>query len=240
MNRFLAHFVLERKNRLKKYRNRFGGKFYVRENLTQERRVLWYSYNYKWIRNGKIFVKKYAKSRPIKVLSEFVLNELIATQREPIVPAPVLKLNKPTVADNSSQHKPEMAVNGNVKSQAPGNVLPLPCIPHHSPNRVLKSTNSKPLQKSFLLRPHIKSSQVQENVPQINLSMHDSFFEPSTSGGHERHIYMPYYTPYEQTNFRYRNSLLSPASRAEYQSRYSSVRQAYRNRNNGGGGFSPH
>ena len=109
VNRFLAHIVLERKNRLKKFRNRYGGKFFIRENLTLNRRMLWdlvesklHSYRFKWIKNGKIFVKKYAKSWPIKVQSELVLNQLIAKQNEPIVPATAL--NMPSKPEEKKYH----------------------------------------------------------------------------------------------------------------------------------------
>ena len=242
VNRFLAQFVLERKNWLKKYRNRFGGKFFVRENLTLNRRILWdlvesklHSYKFKWIKNGKIFVKKYAKSRPIHVQSELVLDQLITNLSRPIVPAPVLKM--PAVPNDKAEHKPEKAHPGLMQTQAAGYKLPLPCLPPQ--NQTFRS-QSVPMQShaSNTSQSISLSSQIQVNPTQNNPVLHDTVFEPSTSS-RTRQNHLPYYTPYEETNFRYRNSLLSPASLSDYQSVYSSFRQPYGNRKNSNGGFYP-
>ena len=80
-NRFMAREVLKRRNRLRGYRNKLGGKFTIEQNLSPKRRILWDSIEAKlpncaskWIRNGSIYVKKDKKSRPIKVNSEQVLD----------------------------------------------------------------------------------------------------------------------------------------------------------------------
>ena len=89
VNRFLAHLVLKRKKRLNNYRNKFGQKFSVRENLTLKRRLLWESvnsklvtYRFKWIRNGKIFVRKDDQSRAVMIGSDDDLEQLLSAQRE--------------------------------------------------------------------------------------------------------------------------------------------------------------
>ena len=87
VNRHLALKILKARSLLKNCRNRYGGKFYIQENLTLNRRLLWDSvenkldtYRYKWIKNGDIYVKKVANSKPIKIKSDHVLDELISEQ----------------------------------------------------------------------------------------------------------------------------------------------------------------
>ena len=83
LHRSLVHKILARRHLLKNCFNRFGDHLDIEENLTPTRRLLWEdvndklsSFNRKWIKNGSIFVKKDAKSSPIKIKSELVLNQL--------------------------------------------------------------------------------------------------------------------------------------------------------------------
>ena len=87
LNRSLARMILERsKHELINAVNQYGDPLQVRQNLTLINRLLWeevnsklVSFRYKWITNGKIFVKKDGKSKPINVISDDILNELAET-----------------------------------------------------------------------------------------------------------------------------------------------------------------
>ena len=87
VHRSLVHKILARRQLLKNCYNRFGDPLDIQENLTPTRRLLWEDVNAKltsfsrrWIKNGNIFVKKDAKSFPIKIKSEHVLNQLLGNK----------------------------------------------------------------------------------------------------------------------------------------------------------------
>ena len=92
INRQLAFNIMQRRYLLKNERNCYNEKFFIRENLTLQRRLIrdrakdeLTSFQFQWVKNGVIFVKKNSRSRPIRVLSEAVLKKLIREQnREPI------------------------------------------------------------------------------------------------------------------------------------------------------------
>ena len=137
------------------------------------------------------------------------------------------------------------------QSQAVRNLLPLlSCPPQQSPNKSRKSQNrnlktprSSPPKRHANYRSQSATSfiQSQDNLPQSSQVLPDQWYEPFTSANHGRLNndcnYVPYFTPYDQTNFRYRNSLLSPASLSKYQSVYYSSRQPYGNRTNSSDDF---
>ena len=75
VNRFLANEIFRRRDILKNFRNRLGGKFSIERNMTKKRKQLWENvetklgaYTYKWITNGDIFVKRSSNSRRIKIV----------------------------------------------------------------------------------------------------------------------------------------------------------------------------
>ena len=85
LNRSVVHEILRRRHLLKNARNELNNPYIIRENLTFNRRLLWDSvqenlghFRYKWVKRGKIYVRHHANSKVIKVLSERVLNDLIA------------------------------------------------------------------------------------------------------------------------------------------------------------------
>ena len=84
VNRSVATMILQRKSMLNNVRNNRGDRYEIKENLTYDRRLLkervdneLTSYQYSWVRNGTIFVKKSSRSRPIAVQSNEFLNKLI-------------------------------------------------------------------------------------------------------------------------------------------------------------------
>ena len=88
VSRNLAHRCLEQKWKIRGLKNNYGLPIFLRENLTQHRRELWnrvqselLSYPIQWVKNGKIFVKKFSSSRSITVLTDETLNKLLAQQR---------------------------------------------------------------------------------------------------------------------------------------------------------------
>lgn len=82
-----AHTCMEKRHLIRNLKNYKGQEIFLRENLTLDRRMLWdrvdkelHSFAYKWVKNGKIFVRRFPKSRSIKILSEKVLDELLKKQ----------------------------------------------------------------------------------------------------------------------------------------------------------------
>lgn len=89
VSRTLAQLCLERRDSIKGLRNDRNQPIFIRENLTQSRRELWYraqselySYPIQWVKNGKIFVKKHGSSKSIRVLTEETFDELLSHQRK--------------------------------------------------------------------------------------------------------------------------------------------------------------
>ena len=88
LNRSLVHEILRRRKQcLRNVRNRFGKPFWVEENLTPTRRLLWESvqsglqnFRFKWIRSGDIYVKKADGHLPVKITSDDVMNELASAE----------------------------------------------------------------------------------------------------------------------------------------------------------------
>ena len=181
VNRFVARKILKRKHQLKNFRNRYGGKFSICENLTLTRRLLWdsteselSSYRFKWIRNGNIFVKKDAKSRPIKIVSENVLNQLIEEQNE-------LNVINPAAKDDGSSNPPpqsEMPSTTSQSRQPSHNRTPISGQrpPRHSPG-----PSHPQLSPSRL--PLLQSQPIQTHTENL-LHDPDAVFEPSASTAH--------------------------------------------------------
>ena len=70
--------------------NKYGKPFEICENLTFERRSIWEAansnlptYSQKWIKNGKIFLKKNADSYPITITDREALNKLLQPTSSP-------------------------------------------------------------------------------------------------------------------------------------------------------------
>ena len=87
VNRSVANMILQRKSMLHNARNSRGDRYEIKENLTYDRRLLkervdneLSSYQYSWVRNGTIYVKKSSRSRPIAVQSNELLNKLISEE----------------------------------------------------------------------------------------------------------------------------------------------------------------
>ena len=84
VNRSWAYEILKRRHMLRYERNRFGKKFYIRENLTLKRRMLkerteneLTTFRYIWVKNGNIFARKDSRSRAVKITDDAVLNKLL-------------------------------------------------------------------------------------------------------------------------------------------------------------------
>lgn len=87
VNRKLAHNILERRHLLRNARNFRNERFFIKENLTLQKRLLrdrarseLTSYRFQWVKNGSIFVKKDSYSRPIRLNSEACLEKLLHEQ----------------------------------------------------------------------------------------------------------------------------------------------------------------
>ena len=87
VNRSVANLVLKRRHLLKNAFNNRGQKYSIEENLTLPRRIIrkkaasdLHSFKYQWVKNGKVFVKKYKSGKAIHLISEAVLDNLIDQQ----------------------------------------------------------------------------------------------------------------------------------------------------------------
>lgn len=94
VSRKLAKACIDRSHLIKDLTNHQNQRIFMMENLTFNRRVLWgrvkselHSFQYKWIKNGKIFVRKLGNSRSVMVLTERHLNSLLIEQRDTVPPA---------------------------------------------------------------------------------------------------------------------------------------------------------
>ena len=91
LHRSLVHKILERKHLLKQTRNKFNEPYEIKQNLTLNRRLLWNSveeklshFRFKWVKKGgDICVKEHMDSKTVKVVSERVLDELLAKHPAP-------------------------------------------------------------------------------------------------------------------------------------------------------------
>lgn len=87
VSRRLAKACMDRRHLIKDLRNNRNQNIFMMENLTFSRRILWErvkdesSFQYKWIKNGKIFVRKFENSRSLLILTEKHLNN---ARNEPI------------------------------------------------------------------------------------------------------------------------------------------------------------
>ncbi len=128
VSRTLAHMCLERRDMIKGLRNDRNQPIFLRENLTQSRRELWYraqselfSYPVQWVKNGKIFVKKRGSGRSIKVLTENTFVELLNEQRK-------LNPNPPTERSRNPPRPP-----GDRRRWPTGNLRHASAIPPRTP-----------------------------------------------------------------------------------------------------------
>ena len=87
VNRKLALEILKKRHLLKNVRSKRGDRFFIKETLTLQRRLIrdrakrtLTSYKFQWVKNGTIFVKKNENSRPIRINSEGALDKLINEQ----------------------------------------------------------------------------------------------------------------------------------------------------------------
>lgn len=87
VNRKLANHIMNKRHLLKDVRSKRGDRFFVKETLTLQRRLIrdraqstLTSYKFKWVKNGSIFVRKNEYARPIRVNSEATLDTLIHEQ----------------------------------------------------------------------------------------------------------------------------------------------------------------
>ena len=85
VNRWMAQKILSKSYLLKHERNSLNGKYYVSQNLTVLRRLIWEraetsltSYQFKWVsKNGKIYVKKNKWAKPICLMTNKDVDRLI-------------------------------------------------------------------------------------------------------------------------------------------------------------------
>ena len=87
VNRALVQKILARKHLLKKANEVTGLNLSVEENLTLTRRKILEraekelpNYQFKWVKNGKVFIRKNHHSKPLKLIDEKTLDFLIAQE----------------------------------------------------------------------------------------------------------------------------------------------------------------
>ena len=201
VNRFLAEEIYNRRYRLKDFRNKLGGRFYVEKNMTMKRKQLWesveknlVSYQFKWTRNGDVFVRRNKTSRRIKIVSAKMLDDLIEKQ------------NQDCVVLNSSANDPPQPADLQDPTQPPNKeASSVVVLPAHDPNYPALPDPSPPLLPSPSRR--FPPTHVISNAYSTPLNYLDSptYSHVTNNTGYS-------YTPYErhQLNLGNRNSLLSP------------------------------
>ena len=105
LNRSLVHAILRKKHLLKNVRNEFNQPYFIEENLTLNRRLLWDSveeklghFKFRWTKKGDIFVRENANAKVIKVINERVIEELAAKKA---LPAPSSQASPNTTQQHS-------------------------------------------------------------------------------------------------------------------------------------------
>ena len=230
LNRFIAQRILKSKNLLRNFRNRFGGKYEVKPNLTLKRRLLWdstecelESYQFKWITNGNVFVKKNSASRPIKVESELTLRQLKTEQDGAKVTSPPPPPTTPPSLPMQSSTLP-------TRSQ----LLPrAPAIPARHPlSQHASQAPPPPPRHSLAPRSAIPSFPYRQqggsnwwSPPPV-----DRVIE-SQSSTFSQALQKNVYRPWNRPNVPSRNTLLSPRSYYLSGNRFNGL--SYRNRANG-------
>ena len=94
LHRSLVHEILSRKHQLKNTRNEWGEPYAISQNLTLNRRLLLNvveeklgHFQHKWVRRGgDILVRKTSDSKAIKVVSERVIDNILAEHPPPKSP----------------------------------------------------------------------------------------------------------------------------------------------------------
>ena len=133
LHRTIAHKILKKRNCLDGTRNKFGQPYFIKENLTPSKRLLWdsvqtnlASFEHKYIQNGKIFVKRNQQSRPFLISSENDVKDLIGekapakntvTDTPTIAPSTLMQAN--TTHANISAASPQESVTTNVDKNWP-------------------------------------------------------------------------------------------------------------------------
>ena len=89
VSRDLAHLCMKNKTLLTNRSSREVKPIQMKENLTYKRRHIrnrvekeLHSYRYKWVKNGKVFVRKDNGCRSIRILTEKTLDDLLKEQKE--------------------------------------------------------------------------------------------------------------------------------------------------------------
>ena len=131
---------MQKKHLLKHARNNLDQKFFIRENLTLRRRLLkervdkeLHSFQFKWVKNGNILVRKNKWSRAVKVVSEEVLDMLKNQSKE----------GHAGPASGTSASKPKT-----MKSRIPSQVAmsqPTERVPSYFSNNRVGSSLTQPL-----------------------------------------------------------------------------------------------
>ena len=136
---------------LKNTRNQWGEPYEIRQNLTLNRRLLWNLINdklehfkFKWVRRGgDIFVRKNTNSKAIKIISERVIDDLLANHPPPKAPPskePSEKKHTNEINPPKSNRYADVVNNANYDSslyrQNRVNFVPFsrPQLPHRSVN----------------------------------------------------------------------------------------------------------
>ena len=137
--------------------------------MTLVRRTIWnrvnselHSYSQEWVKNGKVFVKRHANGRSIRVISEKLLNDLIAKQA-----APLMKDSQPSNPVESTRRRrwPRRGL-VNMSVTRSDSYVPPNTVPPQRPNRGGRMRNltladyyiPEPIQSAPLFSSVVKRS----------------------------------------------------------------------------------
>ena len=195
VNRFLADKIYKKKGSLKNFRNCSGGKFYIKWNLTIERRQLWEDtlaklpdFTFKWIKNGEIFVKKSRYDRMIRIKNDDVLQKISQGEKGHGVPSANVP---PQTATRSSEAETAGVQSSTAKLPSSSSRFPksFPALSYAHPSPPNPPYRERPL---FPQQRNIHSNPPYRIEPRLS---HYRFDMPYAHAANQNHCQMSSYHP---------------------------------------------
>ena len=171
VNRSLVYEILSKKRLLQHARNSRGEKFYIRENLTLQRRLLWNrvdteltSFQFKWVRNGTIFARKNRRSRAIKIMCDEDLDQMLPSKGSACPKDKQVRPSLPTAASEKDTLPEKSRVKKTVRS-------PIQRVPSYLCNNQSDtvSANSDLVISAGHLRPSLPMSDLGHTKKKLEL-----------------------------------------------------------------------
>ena len=159
VHRSVVLAILRKRHLLQNAKNQFGQKYIIKQNLTLCRRRLWEkaekeltSYQYGWIKNGNILVKKNSSTRAIKITGQRKLQELLDIQNQSSPACPRKAVNKITSPITKEVASPTHATNLIEEASSSTEIVATKQVAQVTRRRQVQLRN-RPLPQADYLRP---------------------------------------------------------------------------------------